>query len=154
MIIAPRHHGVGYPPWNLDFPILHKPWFYWFWDPGSITIFFAVKFREEWSNREVCSLHTSLFQSIFGFCINFLAFHGGFNPPWIRLGSNPASWGRVPPVKTGSEYLYDHSIGSPPHGHFALHTFHGVDFNGGTLPHASPWQLGVISLQSSARAAL
>ena len=140
MFLSPRGTmgGGTYPPWNLDFPILHKPWFCLFWGASAITIFLGVKFWEEPTSREVCSLHTGVVQSIFVFCIDFFTFHGGFNPPWIRLGSSPASWGRLPLIKTRSGCLYKYPRGSLSHEHIGLHRFHGVDFHGGTLPHEWP----------------
>ena len=81
------------------------------------------------------------FRSFFDFCFDFLFFMGGSTPPWIRLGSNPASWGELPPLKTSSGGPYEYSGRPPPwyRGVFAdLKGFHGVDLNGGTPPHEEP----------------
>ena len=75
--------GVGVPPKFNDFRILCKPLKIKFWDLGSITIFFAVKFREDWSNPEVCSssvAHFLDFSCISGY------FCQGSTPLRLRVG--------------------------------------------------------------------
>ena len=79
----------GWPPQKFkDFPILYKPLKIKFWDLGSITIFFAVKFREDWSNRDLCSSLVAHFQA---FSLFFLIFGGGtpsqdYEKPILLLG--------------------------------------------------------------------
>ena len=84
----PVYVGGGVPPQFNDFRILYKPLKIKFWDLGSITIFFAVKFREDWSNREVCSSLVAHFQA---FSLFFLIFWGGtpsqdYEKPILLLG--------------------------------------------------------------------
>ena len=66
--------GVGVPPEFNDFRMLCKPSKIKFWGLGSITIFVAVKFREDWSNRDLCSSLVAHFQA---FSLFFYYFCGG-----------------------------------------------------------------------------
>ena len=133
---------MGYPspheiPKSQFSKHLHKLWFCSLW--RLLTYITPVYFWKLFlhANSEPCSSHTAPFQNIFWFLLWFFTFHGGFNPPWIRLGSSPASWGRLPLIKTRSGCLYEYPRGSLPHEHIGLHRFHGVDFHGGTLPMKS-----------------
>ena len=92
--VTKYHHmyvGGGYPPKFKDFPILYKPLKIKFWDLGSITIFVAVKFREDWSNREVCSSLVAHFHCFFFFWGEV---------PLPKIMKNPFyCWVGVPPLK-------------------------------------------------------
>ena len=104
---APRflyHHmyvGGGYPPKFKDFRILCKPLKIKFWALGRITIFFAVKFREDRSNREICSSLVVHFQAF----SDFSYFLGGYPPPKIMKNTFIVGWSLPPENICGCRVL-------------------------------------------------
>ena len=81
--ITPRPMAWPYPPKFKDFWWFFdacKPWKSRFWGSVIITIFFTVKFREKWSNREVCSCSVAQFQAF----STFFLILGGCTPPRLK----------------------------------------------------------------------
>ena len=129
-MIGPCTLGWGSPPKFNDFRILYKPLKIKFWDLGSITIFFAVKFREDWSNRELCSSLVAHFQA---FSLFFLIFWG-VPPP--KIMKNPFyCWVGVPPLKLRVKWpvRFDFGGGTPTQ-HLRISVFK----SGGVPPPQHP----------------